>query len=229
MALAIYLETGAKRVFASAIAWPGWSRGGRDEDGAVAALVAYGGRYADAIGQWAARLDIPADSADIDVVARLAGGSGTDFGVPSRPGPGDEDAVDAAEADRLAGILQACWATFDGRVTAAAGVELTKGPRGGGRDLDKIVGHVWEADIAYHQSLGHPYRVPKDESPRDDTPRLRQSALAALRSRVAGEPLPPSKRTSPPWSPRYYIRRAAWHVLDHAWEIEDRSAGPNDP
>jgi len=24
------------------------------------------------------------------------------------------------------------------------------------------------------------------------------------------------------WPARYYVRRAAWHVLDHAWEIEDR-------
>jgi hypothetical protein len=26
------------------------------------------------------------------------------------------------------------------------------------------------------------------------------------------------------WSARYFVRRAAWHVLDHAWEIEDKSA-----
>jgi len=24
------------------------------------------------------------------------------------------------------------------------------------------------------------------------------------------------------WPARYYVRRAAWHVLDHAWEIVDR-------
>jgi hypothetical protein len=24
------------------------------------------------------------------------------------------------------------------------------------------------------------------------------------------------------WSPRYFVRRVAWHVLDHAWELEDR-------
>ena len=27
----------------------------------------------------------------------------------------------------------------------------------------------------------------------------------------------------PKWPVRYLIRRMAWHVLDHAWEIEDRS------
>ena len=25
------------------------------------------------------------------------------------------------------------------------------------------------------------------------------------------------------WLPRYAARRIAWHVLDHAWEIEDKS------
>ena len=25
------------------------------------------------------------------------------------------------------------------------------------------------------------------------------------------------------WPWRYVVRRIAWHVLDHAWEIEDRS------
>jgi hypothetical protein len=27
------------------------------------------------------------------------------------------------------------------------------------------------------------------------------------------------------WTPRRFLRRAAWHVLDHAWEIEDRATG----
>ena len=26
-------------------------------------------------------------------------------------------------------------------------------------------------------------------------------------------------------APRYFVRRAAWHVLDHAWELEDRAGG----
>jgi hypothetical protein len=24
------------------------------------------------------------------------------------------------------------------------------------------------------------------------------------------------------WTPRYFVRRMAWHELDHAWEIEAR-------
>ena len=27
----------------------------------------------------------------------------------------------------------------------------------------------------------------------------------------------------PGWPPRYASRRLIWHILDHAWEIEDRS------
>ena len=27
------------------------------------------------------------------------------------------------------------------------------------------------------------------------------------------------------WPVRYAFRRIAWHVLDHAWEIEDKSDG----
>jgi hypothetical protein len=24
------------------------------------------------------------------------------------------------------------------------------------------------------------------------------------------------------WAPRHFVCRVAWHVLDHAWKIEDR-------
>ena len=29
--------------------------------------------------------------------------------------------------------------------------------------------------------------------------------------------------TGSSWMPAYFLRRAAWHVLDHAWEIQDKS------
>ena len=232
MSLPVYVEVGAKRVFASALDWPGWSRSGRDEDGAIEELIAHGHRYAAALGPTAASLGLPATPSDIEIIERLQGGSGTDFGVPSRSLAGDDGRIDPAEAERVEAILRASWSAFDAAAQAAVGIELTKGPRGGGRDLDKIVVHVWEADVAYHQSLGHPYRPPKGVyrppkgvDPRDDMDEMRESAIAAWRSRVKGEPLPPSRRTSEPWTPRYYVRRAAWHALDHAWEIEDR-AGP---
>jgi hypothetical protein len=223
VAIPVYLEIGAKRTFASAIEWPGWSRAGRDEEAALAAFVAAGSRYVAAMSSAGDAIIVPATTGDVEIVDRLPGGSGTDFGVPSLPAPGDQTTVDPGEAARLAAILEASWRAFDRAAAGAVGVELTKGPRGGGRDLDKIVDHVWQADIAYHQSLGHRYVPEKGARAPDDMARLRVSALEAFRSRVADEPLPPSRRTSAPWSPRYYVRRAAWHALDHAWEIEDRA------
>jgi hypothetical protein len=41
-----YLEIGGRRVFAGSLDWPGWCRSGRDEEGALRALFAYGPRYA---------------------------------------------------------------------------------------------------------------------------------------------------------------------------------------
>jgi hypothetical protein len=93
-------------------------------------------------------------------------------------------------------------------------VELTRGPRGGGRDLPKILGHVSEAERAYLAKLGS--RAGTDPEGN------RRAFVDTLRRRATGEPLPDPARTRVPWSPRYAVRRAAWHVVDHAWEIEDR-------
>jgi len=47
---------------------------------------------------------------------------------------------------------------------------------------------------------------------------LRADVLAALRAARSGAPV--EERG---WPARYAARRIAWHALDHAWEIEDRS------
>jgi hypothetical protein len=103
------------------------------------------------------------------------------------------------------------------RVAASAPAELRKGPRGGGRDRDKIVDHVVGAEAAYARKLGIKHRQPAH----DDTAgidALRADILSVLRAPSDGEPPVPKG-----WLPRYAARRIAWHVLDHAWEIEDRS------
>src|SRR4051812_21904985 len=41
VAIEVCIETGSKKVFASALAWPGWSRSAKDEAGALAALADY--------------------------------------------------------------------------------------------------------------------------------------------------------------------------------------------
>jgi hypothetical protein len=221
--VAVYLEIGTKRTFAGAIEWPGWCRSGRSEDEALQALVAYGPRYAAIVGGSSPQFHAPGDVADLKVVERLKGGSGTDFGVPGVAPAADRRPLDAGELARLCRLLTECWSAFDAAAAAAAGVELRKGPRGGGRDLPKIVTHVKEADEAYLVQLGA--RRPKERGPDEaaETDRLHVAMLEAFSARARGEPLAEPNRVKKPWTPRYFVRRSAWHVIDHAWEIQDRA------
>lgn len=195
----IYIETGKTWSFAVAVDWPGWCRRGKGPEPAVEALAAYRERYADAIG---APVPIP----DFMQVGRLPAGSGTDFGVPSSIGPWDSEAVPPEEQARLVTILSSCWRRLDA-VAGRAPAALRKGPRGGGRDRDKIVEHVREAERAYGPKMG--VRLPASEP----WPDQRQHILDHVAS------YPDEAR----WPFRYAVRRLAWHILDHAWEIEDRS------
>ncbi|MGH2681383.1 MAG: hypothetical protein ACRDG8_13065 [Actinomycetota bacterium] len=52
----------------------------------------------------------------------------------------------------------------------------------------------------------------------------RAAVLDAL-DRAISEGIPATgPRGGKRWTAPYFVRRAAWHVLDHAWEIEDRSS-----
>jgi len=221
--VAVYLEVGSHRVFAGAIEWPGWCRSGRDEDAAVRALVTYGPRYAAAIGPLAHELTIPTDTSAFAVIERLEGNATTDFGAPSIAPAADERPLDSSQLERLQGLLQACWAAFDAAAEGASSAVLRKGPRGGGRELGAIVSHVLEADRAYISLLWRAYRKAGHADPTVEMARLRGAILEALRSRARGDPLPQGRRSAKVWTPRYFVRRSAWHILDHAWEIEDRA------
>jgi hypothetical protein len=211
--LAVALEGTAKKVFASALDWPGWSRSAKTDEAAIEALLAYAPRYAPVAR--AAGLEFPS-RLDVDIVERLDGSSGTDYGVPSQPTEADARPVGAAEAQRLAGIVEAAWATFD-RTAAGAPAELRKGPRGGGRDRDKMIGHVTESDWYYAREIGIKARQPA-AGDRAAIEALRAQMLALLRQPSDGRPLADRR-----WPARYAARRIAWHALDHAWEMEDRS------
>jgi hypothetical protein len=220
--MAIYLEAGAKRTFASAVDWPGWSRGARSEQEAIAALVAYGERYKAVVRTAVPMFTVPKDTSEFKIVRRLKGNVGTDFGVPSLGLPTDGAPLGAPEIERLARILEACWDAFDRAAKSATGLELRKGPRGGGRDLDKMAAHVVEADQAYMAQLGA--RPPKAAAGRPIKPSdLHDAMLAAFRARARGLPVADPRNTKKPWTLRYFARRVGWHVLDHAWEIEDRA------
>jgi hypothetical protein len=208
----VTVETGAKKVFASALDWPGWSRSGKTEDAALGALCTYAERYA-AVAKEAGQAFEPRD---YDVVEHTDGGSGTDFGVPSSITDLDHRAVDTAEAERQARLVEAAWLVLD-RIAATAPAELRKGPRGGGRDRDKMLAHVFESDWYYAREMG--IRVPQPAATdRAAIDAMRTAMLDGLRQPSDGSPLAGRK-----WTPRYAARRVAWHSLDHAWEMEDRS------
>jgi hypothetical protein len=223
--IGVYLEVGSRRVFAGALDWPGWCRSERDEDTALLALVAYAPRYAAAIGPFGRGFVVPADTSGLQVVERLDGNATTDFGAPSIAPAADERPLDESELERLQGLLQACWAAFDAAAEAASSAVLRKGPRGGGREVGAIVSHVLEADRVYLSLLWSAHRKAGDADMVVEMIRLREAILEALRSRARGAPLPEGRRASRLWTPRYFVRRSAWHALDHAWEIEDRAEG----
>ncbi len=218
MTVPAYLEVGAKRVFAGALEWPGWIRSAKTEDQALDALAAYARRYAPVAAL--AGLALPSAprgaSAQFEVVERIGGNAATDFGVPSAIPEADARPFTGGQARRAADLVTASWTYLDG-VVAAAPAELRKGPRGGGRDRDKVVAHVIEAEAAYAAKLGIRRRdLPPEEAGPGSA--VRAALLEVLGKASTGEPL-----VEKGWPPRYAARRIAWHVLDHAWEIEDRS------
>jgi hypothetical protein len=150
------------------------------------------------------------------VVERLEGGASTEFGIPSLPGADDDEPIDARELDRLVGLVRAAWAEFDAVAAKAHGVALRLGPRGGGRQVPKIIEHVREAEGAYVGQLGS--KMPASASMEE----LRDAFIEAFRARAAGDEPPHPNKVRKRWLPRYAVRRFAWHALDHAWEIEDR-------
>ena len=195
----VCLEQGKTWVFAAALDWPGWCRRGKGDEGALDVLLDYAGRYALAAGPGFA-------PGTVEVAGRVKGSRTTDFGAPDARGPWDSEPLDHQEAGRLAGLLERSWRYFDA-VVRDAPAQLRKGPRGGGRDRDAIAAHVREAERAYSAKAGT--RIPPH------TPWHQQRAAVSMTLRAAA--------TAGTWPVRYTIRRCAWHVLDHAWEIEDKS------
>jgi len=218
----VYLEVGKKLTIAGAMEWPGWCRSGRSEELALQALVDYGPRYAAVLDAVPIAFQAPAAVSALHVVERLEGNATTDFGVPDIAPSGDKQPIDDAELERFQSLLWAYWQAFDVAVQQAAGKELRKGPRGGGRDLEKIVRHVLEADRGYIARLA--WKLKKQEAERlsVEVEQTRQEALNALTAAAHGELPTRGPRGGVIWTPRYFVRRFAWHVLDHTWEIEDR-------
>jgi hypothetical protein len=218
----VYLEIGKKRTFAGAVDWPGYCRRGTDEATALQALIDAGPRYARALRGTRLGFDAPPDVTALRVAERLPGDATTDFGAPSASPATDEEALGPEDLHRSGTILRATWRAFDRAVDAAKGRTLRTGPRGGGRSLDRIVQHVLDAEGGYLSALGWKHR----STERDRAARLaatREAILEGLAASARGEIPRRGPRGGLRWSARYFVRREAWHALDHAWEIEDRA------
>jgi hypothetical protein len=216
--LNIYLEVGTRRTIAGVLDWPGWCRIEQDEASALQSLMEYGPRYAKILRSARLGFQAPDDPSAFVVMERLKGNASTDYGVPGLAPAFDSITLDETELRRLQAILRACWRAFDGTIKMARGKELRKGPRGGGRNLEKITDHVLESEKGYLTSLGGKIAAP-DASSLDLT---RQTILQTLLASAKGELPTHGPRGGKRWSARYFVRRDAWHILDHIWEIEDR-------
>ena len=202
----VCLEQGRAKVFASALDWPGWARWGKGDEAALDELESYADRYRVLAGRAGVRF--PA-RIGLSVVDRVPGDATTDFGAPGVPSTLEAVPLDRTDLVRRVRLVEAAWELLD-ELAVSAPATLRKGPRGGGRDRDAVVAHVHEAERAYARKVGvrhPPFREP--------------GAVAAMRGDLVAALL--SGRSEGDWPPAYAIRRIAWHVLDHVWEIQDKS------
>jgi len=213
----VMVERGRKKPVAVAAAfdWPGWDRSGKSEQGALTLLEAYRPRYAK-IAELAGFAEEFRGAGQLAVVERIEGVGMTDFyGLSYRSAKAEQTAMSHAACERKLSLLQASWTYFDD-VASRVSAELRKGPRGGGRDRDRIVRHTNGAEIQeFAPKVGvitpdDAWRSPKDLRAHRD------AFCAAIRDYNArGVPA----RT---WTVQFVIRHSAYHMLDHAWEMEDR-------
>jgi hypothetical protein len=206
-----------KKAAAFAVDWPGWSRGARTPELALEVLESYRERYrpiAVAAGM-AGELDA---AGPLEVVEDRVGPGSTDFwGISFAPSSLEQDPMDDGELDRKIELLRACWDFFDA-TAARVSAELRKGPRGGGRDRDRIIGHVVRVEsLDFAKRLG--LQVPDEGPPLTPTGLrdYREQYVATMRAYNAGEGS--RMRT---WNLPFLVRHTAFHAMDHAWEMADK-------
>lgn len=200
----VYLETGGRRTFAMTRAWPGWGRSGKTVDDALDTLAEYHPRYLVIASEAGEEIPLP----HFQVVETVEGSGATDFGVPDRIPGIDRKSSDVDDLRRQIRLFAAAHAVF-ASVAESAPEELRKGPRGGGRNTSAIVDHIVDAERSYVRSIGVKGGGEPIEAVRE---------LTLERCRALAEHPEKTK-----WPLSYFLRRATGHVVDHLWEIEDKS------
>ena len=216
----VTLEIGpkGKKVVAVAPDWPGLERGGTTGEAAIQRLRSFVPRYAAVTklaGMDAAFAAADAANTGVDVVEQYPGTGSTDFwGISFAFSSIDHQAMSGEALERKLTLMRACWAFFDD-VRSRVSAELQKGPRGGGRDRDRIVRHVVANELDWGKGLGVP--ALDDALVTDDGLKAHRDAYCdAIRDYHA------QGKSAGKWPLRYLIRHTAYHTLDHAWEMEDK-------
>ncbi len=213
------LESGpkAKRFVAFALDWPGWSRGAKGGDLALETLESYRERYRP-IAQIAGMAGEFEAAGPLEITEERVGTGSTDFwGISFSPSSTEHGPMTDSEFDRAITLLRSCWEFFDG-VAARVSPEMRRGPRGGGRDRDRIIRHtIRNESEEFAKQVG--IRIPEEAALSPDGLRQhRQDYVIAMRAYNAGE----VTRKMRSWTLPFLIRHSAFHTLDHAWEMEDK-------
>jgi hypothetical protein len=214
--LRVAVETGpkGKRVVAVALGWPGLERGAKTEEAVIQMLQSYLPRYAKVASLAGMDAEFAA-STDVDVVERYTGPGSTDFwGISFGFSSIDRQEMSSDELDRELTLMQACWTYFDD-VRTRVSPEMQKGPRGGGRDRDRIVRHTIGTEQDWAQKVG--VRVADDAHVTlEGLDVYRDAYCRAIRAYHS------EGKMARKWPLRYLVRHTAYHTMDHAWEMEDK-------
>ena len=219
----VTLEIGpkGKKVAAVAPDWPGLERGAKTGEEAIEKLRSYLPRYSPVakLAELGAEFDA---INDVEVVEQYTGPGSTDFwGISFAFSSIDKQAMSADELERELMLLQACWAFFDdvrGRVSA----EMRKGPRGGGRDRERIVRHTFAAERDWAKGVGVVAAEVTADSvmPTEEELKAYRAAYCDAIRDYNSQGMWAGKVAK--WPLRFLIRHTAFHTLDHAWEMEDK-------
>jgi len=218
--LILEIGKGGRRTVAGATDWPGLDRWGKSEHAAIETLGAYVPRYRAVAERTGMAGDFARQAGRVTIVERVPGSTSTDYwGIAHVPSILEGDPISDADLDRMLRLLAACWAQFD-ETARTVSAELRPGPRGGGWTRDEIVRHV-HANEPEQFTRKVEVRTPKDVV-LDEGGRAvhRQQTLDAIRAYHA------DGRKARTWPLPFLVRRMAHHVMDHAWELEDRSISP---
>jgi hypothetical protein len=212
-----------KRSVAFGLEWPGWSRGAKSAELALETLESYRERYRP-IAALAGMGDEFDAAGPLEVVEDRVGPGSVDFwGISFSPSSTEQGPMGEAEFERAITLLRACWTFFDG-VAARVSPEMRKGPRGGGRDRDRIIRHTIRTESEdFAKQVG--LRIPEEAALTPDGLRQhRATYVEAMRAYNAGE----VQRRMRSWTLPFLIRHSAFHTLDHAWEMEDKDLSGED-